>query len=73
MARKVINVLKQTVEETEMPLLLKNGLIKNGITEVKQIIGMTKHDVYCLFNFGKRRQQLLDEFLKKHKLSLRIF
>lgn len=71
MAKRIIDVLSQTVEATEMPTILKNGLIRNGITEIKQIICLSKYDTYMLINFGKRRQELLTEFLKKHKLSLR--
>ena len=66
-------VLGKKIEEVEMNLLLKNGLIKNGITEVNQIAGLRKHDVYMFFNFGKRRQELLNEFMKENNIQFRLF
>lgn len=64
---------KQIEEIDDMPTLLKNSLISNGMTTVGQVIAMNKFDVKMLNNFGKTREKMLYDFLEKNNLSLSFF
>lgn len=67
------SILTAEIQSLEIPTILKNGLIENGISTVGQIIALNRHEVQMLRNFGKKRIESLNEFLTENKLELRGF
>ena len=65
-----MDILQKGLDEVEMPTPLRNALKGNGITKVSQIVAMNRFQVKMMRNFGKKRIELLDAFLKENNLSI---
>lgn len=66
-------LISKKIADVEMPVRLKNALTSNGIETVGQITAMTKFNVMMLNSFGKKRIDMLNEFLEKNNLELKAF
>ena len=64
------NILKSEIKDVEMPTALKNALENNGITKISQIVSMNRFQIKMMRNFGKRRIEMLQEFLTENKLEI---
>ena len=69
--KEIMDLLHKNISEiTEMPAPLKNALQANGITTLNQVTGMNRHEIKMLKNFGKKRIELLKEFLSENNIQV---
>ena len=68
--KKNESILEKSIDEVEMTTPLKNALKNNGITKVSQIVSMNRFQIKMMRNFGKRRIEMLEEFLTENKLEI---